>query len=51
MPELGDNLRAEYEGEILENRGPNKPTKTEKENFLKFDPVHLLMDMSKYEMN
>lgn len=51
MPELGENLRAEYEGEILENRGPNKPTKIEKENFLKFHPVDLLMDMSKYEMN
>jgi len=50
MPELGENLTAEYEGEIVDNRGPNKPTKTEKENFLNFDPVELLMDMSKHEM-
>lgn len=50
MPELGDNLRTEYEGEILDNRGPSKPTKTEKEHFLRFDPIELLMDMSKYEM-
>ena len=51
MPELGDNLRAEYEGEILDTRGPTKPTKIEKEAYLRFDPVDLLMKLTKYEMS
>lgn len=50
MPELGENLRIEYEGEILESRGPNRLLKIEKEALLKFDPVTVLMSLSKYEM-
>ena len=50
MPELQDNLRVEYEGEILESRGPNRLTKLEKEELLKFDAVELLMILTKYEM-
>ena len=50
MPELCENLQVEYEGEILESRGPNRLTKLEKEALFKFDPVELLMGLTKYEM-
>jgi hypothetical protein len=50
MPELGENLQTEYEAEILESRGPNSPTKTEREAFLEMNPVDLLLEMTKYEM-
>ena len=50
MPELQDNLRVEYEGEILESRGPNRLTKLEKEELLSVDAVELLMILTKYEM-
>jgi hypothetical protein len=50
MPELRENLQVEYEGEILESRGPNKLTKSEKEILLKFDAVDLLLGLTKYEM-
>ena len=50
MPELRENLQVEYEGEILESRGPNKLSKLEKEILLKFDPVDLLLGLTKYEM-
>jgi hypothetical protein len=50
MPELGENLRVEYEGEILESRGPTRLPKVEKEALLRFDPVVILMALSKYEM-
>ena len=50
MPELGENLQVEYEGEILESRGPNRLTKLEKEALLNFDPVELLIGLTKYEM-
>ena len=50
MPEFGENLRVEYEGEILESRGPTRLPKLEKEALLRFDPVVILMALSKYEM-
>jgi hypothetical protein len=50
MPELCENLQVEYEGEILESRGPNRLTKVEKEELLKFNPVDLVMGLTKYEM-
>jgi hypothetical protein len=50
MPELGENLQVEYEGEILESRGPNRLTKLEKEQLLNFDPIKLLLNLTKYEM-
>jgi len=50
FPELGDNLRTEYEAEIMATRGPNAPKKTQKEEILQYDPVTLLLDMTKYEM-
>ena len=50
MPELRENLNVEYEGEILECRGPNRLSKSEKEILLKFDPVDLLLGLTKYEM-
>jgi hypothetical protein len=50
MPELRENLHIEYEGEILESRGPNRISKSEKEILLKFDPVDLLLGLTKYEM-
>jgi len=50
MPELRENLHIEYEGEILESRGPNKLSKSEKEILLKFDPVDMLLRLTKYEM-
>jgi len=50
LPELGDNLRTEYEAEIINTCGPNAPTKVKKEGILQFDPVELLLDMSKNEM-
>jgi len=50
MPELRENLHVEYEGEIVESRGPNRLSKSEKEILLKFDPVDLLLGLTKYEM-
>jgi hypothetical protein len=50
MPELHDNLRTEYEEEIKEAEGLNSPTQHEKEQYLLFNPIELLLDMSKYEM-
>jgi len=50
MPELGENLQVEYEGEIIESRGPNRLTKMEKEYLLRVDPVDLLLGLTKYEM-
>ena len=50
MPELRENLQLEYEGEILESRGPNRLSKSEKEILLKIDPVDLLLGLTKYEM-
>lgn len=50
MPELNDNLKIEYSEEITQSKGPNAPTKNEKEAMIKINPVALLLDMSKYEM-
>ena len=50
MPELCENLKVEYEAEILECRGPGRPTKAEKQEFLSYNPTELLMEMTKYEM-
>jgi len=50
LPELGDNLRTEYEAEITNVRGPNAPTKLQKEGMLKIDPVELLLSMTKEDM-
>ena len=50
MPELQENLRVEYEGEILESRGPNRLKKLEKEALLQVDPVEILLGLTKYEM-
>jgi hypothetical protein len=50
IPELRENLRTEYKGEIIDSRGPGSPTVTEKEAFLSADPVDLLMSMTKYDM-
>lgn len=50
MPELQENLRVEYEGEILESRGPNRLKKIEKEALLQVDPVEILLGLTKYEM-
>jgi hypothetical protein len=50
MPELCDNLKTEYEAEILESRGPRAPTKVQKKGILAFDPIDLLKKMTKYEM-
>ena len=50
LPELGDNLRTEYEAEITNVRGPNAPTKAQKESMLQIDPVELLLTMTKEEM-
>ena len=50
MPELQENLRVEYEGEIMESRGPNRLKKLEKEALLQVDPVELLLGLTKYEM-
>ena len=47
MPELGENLITEYEEEIKQAKDLKI---TEKENYLQFDPVELLLNMSKYEM-
>jgi len=47
MPELGENLLTEYEAEIEQAQ---ELKSTEKENYLQFDPVELLLDMTKYEM-
>ena len=51
ITELHENLRIEYVGEIMNARGPYAPKKIEKEEFIKFDPIDLLFDMCKYEMN
>jgi len=50
MPELRDNLKTEYEAEIMESRGPSAPASKEKESFLSVDPADLLLSMTKYEM-
>ena len=47
MPELGENLLTEYTAEIQEATSLKK---TEKDNYLQFEPVELLLNMSKYEM-
>lgn len=48
--ELHDNLRVEFVGEITNARGPNAPKKIDKEAIAGFDPVALLLDMTKYDM-
>ena len=50
MPELCENLETEYEAEILETRGPNAPTKTQKQQLLSFNPIELLFSMTADEM-
>ena len=50
LPELADNLKTEYEAEIVEAKGPNAPKRAQKESMLSFDPVELLLDMTKFEM-
>jgi hypothetical protein len=47
MPELGTNLLTEYQEEIKQAEGLKM---TEKETYLRFDPIELLLDMTKYEM-
>ena len=50
MPELGANLKTEYDAEILDARGPHSPTKSQKEEFIDINPVELLLSMTKTEM-
>jgi hypothetical protein len=50
LPELCENLKIEYEAEIVETRGPNAPTREQKEHILSHDPVELLLNMTKYDM-
>jgi hypothetical protein len=50
FPELADNLKAEYEAEIISVRGPNAPTNNQKQSILQYNPVELLMSMSKHDM-
>jgi hypothetical protein len=50
LPELGDNLRTEYEAEITNTRGPNAPNKLKKQGILEFEPRELLLSMTKHEM-
>lgn len=47
IPELRDNLKTEYVGEIMESTALKS---NEKRMMLKFDPVKLLLSMNKYEM-
>jgi hypothetical protein len=50
LPELGDNLKTEYEAEVTNTRGPNAPTKVKKQCILDFDPRELLLSMTKNDM-
>jgi hypothetical protein len=50
MPELGANLKTEYDAEILDARGPNSPTKAQKEEIIDINPVELLLSMKNSEM-
>jgi len=50
MPELGTNLKIEYDAEILDSRGPNSPSRDQKEEIIDINPVELLMSMKKSDM-
>lgn len=50
LPELGDNLRLEFREELLSSRGPHAPSSVQKKSILNYDPVDLLVKMTKHEM-
>ncbi len=51
MPELKENLLAEYEGVIVDSNGPKSLSKNEKEKLLQYDPIDLLMNITKYDID
>ena len=50
LPDLRDNLKIEYEGEIKDCRGIDCPTTADKIELLKYDTVKLLLSMKTSEM-